>query len=258
MIPSRWQTLFVASTFVFGVVACGQEAVIGPDGAPAKPGYTYCSSPDGDRLCNGSCGACIAPNTCLASGAVGVCLGGMVQEWSNVPCGMATCGDGNLCANISVSVSNDPIVAFGSMSCIDPEIAYLYYLNGHSEAARYADGSIYTGADIPNAPATCPSSSGLPLCGGACGACLFSNEICTGRSPTHPISLCLPDISQHPCQRQDGLTLSPCAGAQSCFTFAVDLASQPVADEFSVWTDTATCVSAANSYPGGAYCTCPM
>lgn len=40
-----------------------------------------------------------------------------------------------------------------------------------------------------------------------------------------------------------------------CLTFQVDGAVQPMADEFSLCVDGATCQAAAQSYPGGAFCT---
>jgi hypothetical protein len=123
-------------------------------------------------------------------------------------------------------------------------------MNKHADWVRYVDRSTYTGAPLPE-PTSCPSISGLTLCGGSCGTCPNGYQ-CIGRSPLHPYSLCINPYEMsflYICQR--GKT---CGSGRRCLTFVVDDAAQAYADAHSFCVDASTCDTAAKSYPGGALC----
>jgi hypothetical protein len=146
------------------------------------------------------------------------------------------------------------IETFLRLACADERWALMYSLNGRNDLARYADRSTYTGTPLPGVSATCPSIPNLQLCGGACGAC-SAGYMCMGRSPLHPYSLCVNKWSSGgQCDRSNPVACSSPAGYR-CMTYKVDAVAQPVADAYSFCVDKAICDAAAQSYPGGVFCT---
>lgn len=240
------------------MLGCGGIAVspssdsgINGDGASdasfSGDGWTQCSAPDGLKVCGGSgkcsfpekvCN-CVADSTgthkdlsaCLSNDTIG--LLGPDPFW---PCRYG-CRDGAYCI---ADVTND--------DCAPENLTRLYVMNGAgADKIRYADESDWTGKFL-EVPPTCPSLPGVPLCGGACPPCK-TGEACTGRSPLHPYSVCIPQPNAY-CSRAK----PACPGGMSCFTFKVQPDAQPIADKAGYCIPTAACQAAASSYPGGANC----
>ncbi len=259
---------------VAGVLGCGGRIGAGDDGGAADGGlsdgggggdgggWTKCSSPSGILICGGpnQCGAdcsqCAPPQLGTDGGALRVCQGGTDpeppdgNEWQ--------CPDGALNGTIWECPSCSPLTG-----CVKEELAQLYALNGRPDLALYSDRSAYTGAPIPPPPTTCPPvSAGLNLCGGACGACPDpAHQTCTGRSPLHPVSMCQDTYNTTdalPCQRGDGGFCSTLDNGRMCLTYTLDSASQATADHYSMCVASSICLAAAQSYPGGAFCTTGM
>ncbi|CAN5707522.1 hypothetical protein BH09MYX1_BH09MYX1_01920 [soil metagenome] len=175
--------------------------------------------------------------------------------------GCKICDDGNLCAYDNETISKpDPASTFDRLFCGSEGFGIMYHLSGRDDLARYSDRAAYDGTRLPPAPTTCPSTPGLELCGGACGACP-AKFTCLGRSPLHPYSLCAflgwQDTSNGVrCTRGsnamcDGLT----PGKYKCFVWKVDPASQPIADQNGVCIAADQCAAAGQLYPGGGFCT---
>lgn len=241
----------------------------------ASDGSTLCTS-NGVQLCGGPCGFDNCPEAACASfsgdagdpSALAMCYAGNDGGPSLLTCAQVACVDGNTCAlRSSDIVKSDPASSFALMGCANSDFSALFHLNGHNDMARYVDRAVFDGTAVPPAPSTCPAINGVPLCGGACGSCPTTapypsaGYVCAGRSPLHPISMCVnvQDVvfgQAFVCQR-DSTHPGQCAGALSCFTYKVDDASQTIADANSFAIDSSACVAAAASLPGGGYCTCP-
>ncbi len=219
----------------------------------SPPGWTDCSAPSGAKVCGGphqcgadctDCGATLHPDDLRACFAAG---GGRVPSGE----GADLCPDGsvNVFAGLQYYAPND----IGN-GCGVPDLAELFARNGHPEMARYADRATYKRLPLPPAPTACPTApSGLQYCGGACGECP-ADQVCTGRSPMHPISICLNRGSTSfptkgtgaPCSRGN----SGLCGARLCLTFNVDSAAQQTADVYSWCVDAKICQAAASSNYG--------
>lgn len=244
----------------------------GPDA-----GFTACSGPSGQQLCGGACGAACPPIACASSSgfpipdatapdaALGVCFTSKGAHGGR--CTM--CQDGWLCVPETLGLplyNPDPIKEFDYLSEAELGYAILYALNGHGGDVRYADRAQYNGEAIPEEPSGCPTQNDFRVCGGACGDCDTGFK-CTGRSPLHPYSLCVNDFQGQPNKPQpdDGcLRGTPNGGGcndlpqdppLACLTFKVSDADQPVADAHGICVDATLCAGAAQSYPGGVYCT---
>lgn len=257
--------LRLASILVVAL-GCGAVVVEEPDGVAARAGYSYCASPGNTHMCGGSCGHDACFTSCLSdfhngssiiqNADLGACASSpsFTHLCSGVPC-----ADGLICTVRTTRDVTTPLATFGAMYCADESFAYLYFLNGRSDAARHSDRSAYDGRALP-AESACPSAPGVSLCGGPCGSCA-AGSACSGRSPSHPFGLCIPTpnsgLGASPCVR-DQTHPAACGGALSCFTFAVDSESQSVADANSYWIDSTQCANAATAYPGGAFCSCPQ
>ena len=138
------------------------------------------------------------------------------------------------------------------------DVGPLLAANGGADQVRYADWSAWTGDPLPE-PSTCPTFTSFRICGGNCGACK-AGEICTGRSPDHPYSIC---ASMKQCGYVAALAdagtpwtgCTPDAG-QTCLTFQSSPDGQVLADQngngFCI--DDAACQEAQTSYPGGVFC----
>lgn len=254
----------LASVWCGAVLACGGAVQTSPDGgtdggsdapvADGDAGFTKCRAPSGVSVCNGSenCGA-----TCkyCTSGPPENSLSYCLEDIKRGGPDPEQCPDGYLLADHS-AVSRDQAPSALQTECVHEDLAKLYALNGRLDMSRYADRSTYTGAPIPPAPTTCPKIAGVTLCGGACGGCPNQGQVCMGRSPLHPYSLCVDKFTQEfggpsPCRRGNG---NSCAGRR-CLTFVVDAAAQTMADEYSMCIDASTCLAAEKAYPGGAVCT---
>lgn len=246
----------------------------GLDASSAPDGVTACAAPGGLMLCGGNCGdPCPVDSTgagCASEsegypGDLGVCDVGKGFQISLCE----ECRDGHVCVFRSEHDAKDfgpdssiPNLQMGAMYCTDIEYAEMYASNGRLDLARYADRSAYTNEPLPAPPASCPNAGTLRLCGGACGDCP-SGYICVGRSPLHPVSVCVNDFTTQVvnpntptnCIRNVAGWCGANGDPLSCLTFKVDDASQAVADQNSICVDKAICQGAATSYPGGAFCT---
>lgn len=251
-----------AVCLALAVPACGGR-LVGADGGPdanggrdGGGGWGDCSSPNGYAICGGPkhcdvgplCPKCDwGPFADAASGAVVPCTNTAYWSSFDPASGCQECLDGNIC----VAFNSD----FAELDCQGFELGLLYARAGVGFAVRYADNSTFTGERLPE-PATCPQAGGVKLCGGACGDTCGPKEVCTGRSPLHPYSLCLPDA------RPSSKVQLPCsAGAEAprcnngyCFIFKVQPEAQQNADDNGVCMDKPLCQAAASALPGGGIC----
>ena len=263
-----------AATVCCAGLGCGGLIGGSPDGGDAATmmdssseggldgGSTKCEAPSGVSICGG-------PNDCGAQCTT--CLDGDAGD-------LNVCGDVNFYFDAGASVVDDPFIcpdgAFDACgdehdapecmsACTTEDIPKLYLLNGRPDLARYADRSTYTGAPLPPPATTCPTvAQGLLLCGGAdafspCGStCKGATEVCTGRSPLHPYSMCVPtEPTSFPCSRGNGGYCDSIRSGFMCLTYEVDSAAQSIADQNSLCVPSSLCQAAASSYPGGAFCT---
>ena len=234
----------------------GSEKDAASDGAlAADGGWTMCEAPSGVSICGG-------PNLCGAQCKVCFKTDGTLSACGDVnyqfidpnpPTDTLLCPDGAL--NACDWDEYAPECFAGS--CVTEDLPKLYLANGRPDLAKYADRSTYTGDPLPT-PASCPSMPpGLSLCGGACGSvCWGGDERCTGRSPLHPYSMCVPkQPTSFPCARGNNGYCNSVRSGFMCLTYEVDQAAQLLADQNSLCVPSTLCQAAAQSYPGGAFCT---
>ncbi len=213
--------------------------------------WTDCQSPDGYQVCHGthdcswSAGGCV----CYSDIAHPMMTGVSVcenQTWSDLAardCWEA-CRDGQVCVRADAAEK--------LWWCAGPNLGKLFDLNGGRDRVVYADWGSYDGTELP-LPPTCPSL-GLPLCGGACPPCA-TKQVCTGRSPLHPYSICIPENAQLPGLAEFCTKAKPvCPNGMSCFVFKVQSSTQALADEGGYCMPSAQCQAAASSLPGGGFC----
>jgi len=228
------------STTAGGGGSSGSNTTTG-GGEPA-----ICHDGQGHYLCGGP-NKCPGPNAncpdCTFFGGnlpgtigVGACYG---PDLTVDALDVLSCADGKVFQGV---VDNSPIY------CIPADRIPLFCANKSDSILRYVDysGPVVCGEPLP-VPSTCPAVSGFQLCGPSCGAC-SPDRLCTGRSPTHPYSICVPN--------NGGCNATvPCATAgNGCFLFTVDAADQPLADLRGFCMPNAECLAAAKDYPGGAKC----
>lgn len=251
----------------------GQDASVSDGAAEASEVVTYdaCSGSDGIKLCGGECGQnqCSIEVPCNPPNIIGACYESGSKLY--LPCaggkGSFFAADGTLCVPLNLEAGDPPAsgeYAMIHLNAADPGYAVLYAKHGFGNYCRYADRAVYDGTAIPAAPTTCPSVDGFQLCGGACGDCP-AGEYCTGRSPLHPVSICMTDYSEafepqtSACVRGAPLAGGCMGNAQTppsaCLTFKVSDADQPFSDQNGICTERSMCLAAASGYPGGAYCT---
>jgi hypothetical protein len=243
-----------------GGVASGSDggdaaADVSADSTVAKDaggdaGWTDCRSPDGFQVCYGThqcapadCTFCQANFSNPKNMELTVCAN---DAWANSGAQSCwdACRDGELCVR-SVPAST-------LFSCGGASLGKLFDINGGRDRVRYADWSLYDGMDLP-LPATCPSL-GLPLCGGACPPCA-AKHLCTGRSPLHPYSMCVPENSKLMGGPEYCTKAKPaCPNGMWCFVFKVQPSTQALADEGGYCTPSAQCQAAASNLPGGGFC----
>ena len=148
--------------------------------------------------------------------------------------------------------SADPYPDLATYDCVPEQVGVLYAKNGWARAVRYADYSLYTGDPLPVAT-TCPSLPGAALCGGPCGNCP-SGQVCTGRSPLHPYSLCVPDATGSTAQiKSSGSKYVACAKGYGCFSFTDASQAQTLAYVDTDCLPVAACM-AAEAISGGGKC----
>ena len=256
----------LTSLRVFGVFlwACGGTIVpldagdastdgsveAGKDASSDAP--NVCVSPSGYRVCHGP-NACPADDTCNCQDdffnpnspnpQLSICESTVANAFNGRGCN-ESCADGDVCAIVTVSSAHPEVRVY---FCVSEELGRLYQANGGADRLRYADWSDWTNAPVPTSP-TCPTVSGFGICGGACPTCGLG-ELCTGRSPLHPYSLCIPDNNAYCTKAKPG-----CPAGQSCFLFTVQADAQSFADAAGYCMPTAACKAAQGGYPGGATC----
>jgi hypothetical protein len=242
----------------------------GADSGAMGDGWTQCSAPGGYAICGGSTSTCASESAtnsackqCLLTlngvpgreNDVGVCSS-QDGEWVRPDAGLYGapyfCRDGYvLVADPSSSYAGTDGAPNGAhySSCVRYEIAELYAKNGWSKAARYADFSHFTGDSLPT-PTSCPQVPGIQLCGGPCGDTCPAGTNCTGRSPDHPYSVCVPDPSDLWCSN------NAARGDQGwgCFAFSVPPEDKNIIQTISYCVPADWCHAAAAGLPGGGMC----
>lgn len=214
-------------------------ALIADAGVCASPtgiavcGGPYHCFPDGGALCD-DCSLAISDMFTDAY-SLGLCIS---PDLSGTP---------GLCSDDCVYVQLlDPRV----LSHLPFEVGPLFAANGGGGRLRYADFSAWTGDALPPIP-SCTIPGGAQGCGGSCAACA-PDRTCTGRSPLHPIGLCVPTTG-HGCSSKEA-----CPGGQACFAWQTEPDAQAdVNSYYAVCLPTKECESAAKM-PGGGYCTNPQ
>ncbi len=206
-----------------------------------------CASPSGIAVCGGPhhcfpdggalCEECSLESSEMFTDAysLGLCL---TQKISGLP---GECWDD--CVYVQLI---DPRV----LASVPFEVGPLFAANGGGDRVRYADYSPWTGDALPPIP-SCVIQGGAQGCGGSCPACA-PDRTCTGRSPLHPIGLCVPTIG-HGCSSKEA-----CPSGQACFAWKTDADAQAdVGFDYAFCLPTQECESAAKM-PGGGYCTNPQ
>lgn len=120
------------------------------------------------------------------------------------------------------------------------DVGTLLAQNGAASSVRYADWTPWTGAPLPS-PDTCPSFADFTICGGNCGICK-NDEFCTGRSPSHPYGICVPN---NIACAQD---LWTCPTGRACAFFP------ETQNRAGFCLTTSGCQNAVTEYPGGIEC----
>ncbi len=204
-----------------------------PSGWAVCEGPRHCF-PDGGELCP-ECSLDVLKGFSDAY-SLGVCF----NTWNNAGPGGETCGDE--CVYVQ-AVTPELWDSFPF------DVGYLFTANGGADRVRYADMSFWTGAPLPPIH-LCTVEGGVATCGGSCPACA-AGRTCTGRSPIHPLGLCVPDRGCN--------TKVPCPSGQSCFSFKVQADAQAIADStYTFCLPTEECQATAANLPGGGYCKDPQ
>ena len=218
-------------------------------------GWTQCTSPEGYAVCGGPAGCPSTSSPCdvcgdgsgTGDGGLSACINPPLVAFDGdkaARCDQA-CPDGSICVDL---------LGQAVLFCAPFDMGMLFANNGGWDQVRYADMGIWTGAALP-LPADCPVLAGVQLCGGNCGPC-GGDERCTGRSPLHPFSFCVPKGTGGPCDAGAG-----CAGPGNmtdagvgCFTYKVQPSGQALEDSRGMCLPGALCTSAAAGLPGGGTC----
>jgi hypothetical protein len=156
---------------------------------------------------------------------------------------------------VVAAVPASQATANGAFQCVPFEIGQLYGANGWGGSVRYADYGLFTGMALPSSSG-CSDAGGLALCGGTCSPCP-SGSVCTGRSPNHPWSFCVPQQigSNFVGATSDGKLT--CAAGYGCFRFNTELGAVPVATRYAYCLPVGECQLAAANLPGGGTCVVP-
>lgn len=241
----------------FLLLACG--ATVGPPpGSDASTdretdaGWTACSSPDGVFICNGSNSCkCPARKACVDTlnvGAVAPCDPAFTPPTgTGDSCQSGGGSDGWLCINLFPPNEVSTYVEGGF------SLGLLFQESGGVDRVRYADLSTFTGVPI-SAPTSCVDLGSSRSCGAACGGCALGQR-CVGRSPVHPVGVCLP--SNASCAARSGYPSQVCAAEDACFAFTVQPDRQKDADLHGVCLLRAQCDELALKLPGGGHCYAP-
>ncbi len=257
-----------ALSAAFAALSCGGVAGstvthpdAGADGMSTSPdaeagsegGWTQCTAPSGYAVCGGPslcsatspqctvCGNPVSSQPGATDGGLNVCFNNALLAFNGQPCGSG-CVDGSVCV---AELSSDTHLFW----CSSYDLGVLFSRNGGADRVRYADLGAWTGEPLP-AAATCPAVAGLEICGGNCGPCSATADVCTGRSPLHPYGFCVPPGLGGPCDAGAG-----CATAGvGCFVYTVQAAAQVLADQYGMCLPNALCKAAAAGLPGGGSC----
>jgi hypothetical protein len=249
----RWAALIAAaSSTTFSAIHCGSRTGhddgVGTDAAgESSIDAGVCGSPSGYVVCGG-------PNDCFPDGGApcDFCTLQTIQQFGS-PYTLGICTNqanpelsvAGLCDDDCVYVE---LITPGEWSTYPLEVGALFAANGAADRVRYADLSFYTGQPLPSI-SSCTSDAGFTACGGSCPPC-SADRLCTGRSPLHPVGLCVP---AHNCGVQGGWKCPQAADA--CFVFTVQPDAQALVDsDYGECLPLSECQAAAKSYPGGGTC----
>jgi hypothetical protein len=219
--------------------AASGSGLSGTGGGAAGGSSSKCVSPEGYAVCHGPAACPVSSSACLqcedsGTDALSLCLN-PTFDFSDPPC-----EDGLIVIAPVAGQMPAPFI------CTPFDLGVLFAANGGESRVRYLDFGDWTGTALPS-PSECPTIPGVPLCGESCGACP-AHQTCTGRSPLHPYSMCVPRFSFAALADQ-------CSKEQGFFKFRVEADAQPVADLNGYCLPIAVCQAAAAGLPGGGICT---
>ena len=256
-----------------GVVAEDQRDAAavdsGADTAPVRDGdapVSACTYPNGAFNCREGCPYPPDCNVCFLFRSkdpgklapFGGCYSGTSalktfgSAFGPDACSVCPGGEDFVCARM---ISDDPPSEPHLLRCVSPTVCDALASVGLVSDCYWQDKTPWTpGATIP--AATCPPGGATGgLCGGECGACP-SGQLCAGRSPTHPLGVCVTpnsgSIGESWCHRDSGCRDS----TNACFVVHnPNPVDQALADEYGVCIPIDRCKSARALLPGGGSCT---
>lgn len=240
----------------------GGDSAANAEDAGAGHGWTQCAAPTGDHLCGREgtpCACGPSPSSCAQQSGSCDCLNGaelIVGQPDDISiCATSQidqadfydCPDGQIMLMAPTTDWKKP----GDVDhCAPFDFGVLYAKNGWAKAVRYVDWAPFTGDPLPT-PSTCPQVQGIQLCGGPCGNSCPDGSVCTGRSPLHPYSVCLPVRPPN--------SPGPGGTGWGCFAFALP-SPQDQALAKAAWNSVPGdwCQAAAKNLPGGGVCSIPQ
>ncbi len=201
---------------------------------------TQCASSDGVELCGGASSCeCRSNVNCFMDFAYEQSFPGFCADGKD-PLGTRGCFGGAADGFACLIVPGTEDAGTATVEQINRNAAALLAPNGAAGWVREADLSLWSELEIPE-PTSCPSLP-VPTCGGACGDCP-AGETCIGRSPTHPVGIC---VFSPTC------TSATCGSA--CFSYIVEQKAQPIANEACIFMTAAECAAVASGLPGQGLC----
>jgi hypothetical protein len=244
-----------AASAIMALIHCGSrtgQGEAGQDGGQQSEDLDagICGSPSGYVLCGG-------PNACFLEGGppCDLCTLDQIRMFDS-PYDLGLCDNKASPSAVNVETCDDDCVYIETFqptfwSAFPLEVGVLFAANGAEDRVRYADLSFYTGQPLPEI-ASCTAPGSFTVCGGTCPPCA-ADRICTGRSPLHPLGLCV--LKNQDCQPEKNFA---CPAGDGCFVFSVQADAQALANEYGECMPLAECQAAAKSYQGGGVCHPPQ
>jgi hypothetical protein len=152
------------------------------------------------------------------------------------------CGEDRCCAVLEFQT--------GALVCVDSRVCAEGVRRGQG-SFLYGDYTAYTGEEIPP-PSDCALSiTAIKTCAPGCQQC-GSGEICTGRSPSHPLGICFPGGFNE--NRSCAEDASNCPLTDYCFSWGHS--NNKLSDGYEgACVPKDACLQLAQYLPGGGHCT---
>lgn len=219
------------------------------DGTPlcGVAGCPTPSAPECEKGCLHFCSESDDPVGCPDRSSFGYCTGFIAK-------GPRSAGLCDVCLREGDVCARGPWAS--QLYCVPPEVCLRLEREGQKGACTWQDKSNWSSKSLGIPEVSCPADgASLGMCGSHCGACP-AEAVCTGRSPLHPVGVCVTRGKAGQPGAPCGTGGFTCSAGNVCMRFKVpsEQSDPKLVEAYGFCVERERCRGLREHLPGGVTC----